>query len=396
MKPPVNSNDHKPTRPPRHITAAITGSGGWLAFDRYMELALYDPDAGYYGAGRARFGEGGDFDTAAETSALFGRTLAGQCAEVLAALKGGDIVELGPGSGRLAEVVLAELKALGMLPRRYLMVEPAPGMRAGQRERLENAHPDLAERLEWVDRLTHERLRGVILANEVIDALPCKCFRRAPGHWLERGVSSGAKRLRWEDRRADTALEKALDALQAELPWSLPDGYCSEIRANLDEFTGELAQSLEAGLVLLADYGLPRHELYLAERDEGTLGCHSGQRWHDDPFRRPGREDITAWVDFTAVKRSAEAAGLEAVGFASQAQFLLGARILELAGSPPAPEDAAALRRLMLPGGMGEAFKFLGLATEGIEAPSGFDGRNTLASLEPGLARDPAGQATSA
>ena len=393
MKPPVNSNDHKSSRPPRHITAAITGSGGWLAFDRYMELALYHPDEGYYGAGRARFGEGGDFDTAAETSALFGRALAGQCAEVLAALNGGDIVELGPGSGRLAEVVLAELKALGMLPRRYLLVEPAPGMRTGQRERLENAHPDLAERLEWVDRLTHERLRGVILANEVIDALPCKCFRRAPGHWLERGVSSGAKWLRWEDRPADTALEKALDALQAALPWSLPDGYCSEIRVNLDEFIGELAQSLEAGLVLLADYGLPRHELYLAERDEGTLGCHSGQHWHDDPFRRPGREDITAWVDFTAVRRSAEAAGLEAVGFASQAQFLLGAKILELAGSPPAPEDAAALRRLMLPGGMGEAFRFLGLSTEGIEAPSGFDGRNMLAALEPTRDREPAGQA---
>lgn len=370
--------------PPGHIAAAINETGGWLAFDRYMELALYHPDEGYYGAGRARIGEGGDFDTAAETSALFGRALAGQCAEVLAACNGGDIVEMGPGSGRLAEVVLGELKEAGKLPLRYLLVEPAPGMRALQQERLATAHSDLVERLEWVDRLTHERVRGVILANEVLDALPCKCFRRARGGWLERGVSLGAENgLRWEDRPADPALEQALDRLQAELSFTMPEGYCSEIRLNLDEFMGELARSLEAGLVLVADYGLPRRELYLAERGEGTLGCHFEQHWHDDPFRRPGGEDITAWVDFTAVRRSAEAAGLEVVGFTSQAQFLLAANILELAGSPPSAEDAAALRRLMLPGGMGEAFKFLGLATEGVRAPSGFGGRDLLASLDP-------------
>lgn len=378
-----------PQSPPRHIAAAIAESGGWLAFDRYMELALYHPEEGYYGAGRARIGEGGDFDTAAETSALFGRTLAGQCAEVLAACSGGDIVEMGPGSGRLAEVVLGELKEAGKLPLRYLLVEPAPGMRAVQQERLATTHPDLFERLEWVDRLTHERVRGVILANEVLDALPCRCFRRAKGAWLERGVSLGAEeRLRWEDRRADTALEEALDAMQADLHWNLPEGYCSEIRLNLYEFIAELAQSLEAGLVLLADYGLPRRELYLAERSEGTLGCHFEQHWHDDPFLRPGREDITAWVDFTAVARAAEAAGLRAVGFTNQAQFLLAANILELAGSPPSAEDAAAVRRLTLPGGMGEAFKFLGLATEGVGAPGGFGGRDLLASLEPARVRE--------
>ncbi|MDE0128331.1 MAG: SAM-dependent methyltransferase [Gammaproteobacteria bacterium] len=380
--------------PPGHIQAAITEAGGWLAFDRYMELALYHPEEGYYGAGRARFGEGGDFDTAAETSALFGRALAGQCAEVLAACSGGDIVELGPGSGRLAEVVLGKLKDAGKLPQRYLLIEPAPGLRAAQQQRLAGSHPDLVERLEWADRLTHERVRGVILANEVLDALPCKCFRRARDAWLERGVSLGGENgLGWEDRRAEPALALALDDLQAELSWNLPEGYCSEIRMNLDEFMGELAQSLDAGLVLLADYGLPRHELYLAERDQGTLGCHYGQHWHDDPFRRPGQEDITAWVDFTAVRRSAEAAGLEAVGFSNQAQFLMAANILEMAGSPPAPEDAAALRRLMLPGGMGEAFKFLGLAAGGIEAPGGFGERDLLASLEPARDPEPAAEA---
>ena len=383
--------------PPGHIQTAITEAGGWLAFDRYMELALYHPQEGYYGAGRARFGEGGDFDTAAETSALFGRAVAGQCAEVLAACSGGDIVELGPGSGRLAEVVLGELKNVGKLPQRYLLVEPAPGLRAVQRQRLAGSHPDLVKRLEWVDRLTHERIRGVILANEVLDALPCKCFRRDRDAWLERGVSlCGENGLGWEDRRADAALAQALDGLQAELPWILPEGYCSEIRMNMDEFMGELAQSLEVGLLLLADYGLPRHELYLAERDQGTLGCHSGQYWHDNPFRQPGQEDITAWVDFTAVRRSAEAAGLEAVGFSNQAQFLMAANILEMAGSTPAPEDAAAVGRLMLPGGMGEAFKFLGLATGGIKAPSGFGERDLLASLDPAHDPDPAAEAAGA
>ncbi len=383
--------------PPGHILAAIIEAGGWLAFDRYMELALYHPREGYYGAGRARFGEGGDFDTAAETSALFGRALAGQCAEVLAARPDGEIVELGPGSGRLAEVVLGELKKAGKLPQRYLLVEPAPGLRVVQQERLAGSHPDLVQRLEWVDRLTHERIRGMIIANEVLDALPCKCFRREQGVWLERGVSlGGEEELRWEDRRADPTLEQALDGLQAELPLALPDGYCSEIRLNLDEFMGELAQSLESGLVLLADYGLPRHELYLAERSEGTLGCHSGQHWHDDPFRRPGRDDITAWVDFTAVARAAEAAGLTTAGYTNQAQFLLAANILELAGSPPSAEDAAALRRLMLPGGMGEAFKFLGLATPGGAAPSGFGGRDLLASLDPARVPELAAEAAGA
>ena len=401
-----NSGTHCEPAPPQ-IAAAAREAGGWLRFDRYMELALYHPTEGYYAAGRARLGAGGDFDTAAETSALFGRALAGQCAEVLAACKGGDIAELGPGSGRLAEVVLAELKRAGRAPRRYILVEPAAGMRAAQRKRLLEAHPDLADRIRFCANLAGERIRGVILANEVIDALPCRCFRRTADDWLERGVSLRSGRPGWEDRPADSAFRRALEGLEAELPARLPEGYCSEMRVNLGSFMRELAAALEAGMVLLADYGLPRRELYLDERSAGTLGCHSGQRWHDDPFRRPGHEDIGAWVDFTALKRSAEDAGLRPLGFTTQAQFLLAAGILKLAGTPPAPEDAAALRRLLLPGGMGEAFKFLGLArgnedihgsegtlgNEGVppstgagrprsQVPSGFGGRSLLASLE--------------
>ena len=397
----VNNSGTQSEPAPRHIAAAVRDAGGWLRFDRYMELALYHPGEGYYAAGRARIGAGGDFDTAAETSALFGRALAGQCAEALAACGGGDIAELGPGSGRLAEVVLAELRRTRRLPRRYILVEPAAGMREAQRRRLLAAHPDLAGRLRFTGSLAGERIRGVILANEVIDALPCRCFRRAADGWLERGVSLRSGRPGWADRPADAGFRQTLERLEAELPARLPEGYCSEIRVNLGGFMRKIAAALEAGVVLLADYGLPRRELYLDERSSGTLGCHSGQRWHDDPFRQPGHEDIGAWVDFTAVKRSAEAAGLRALGFTTQAGFLLSAGILELAGSPPAPEDAAALRRLLLPGGMGEAFKFLGLArgnegtlgNEGVppssragsprsQVPSGFGGRDLLASLE--------------
>ncbi len=372
--------------PPRHIADALRDSGGWLPFDRYMELALYHPTEGYYGAGRARIGRGGDFDTAPETSALFGRVLAGQCAEILAACNGGDIAEVGPGSGKLAEVLLGELKRLGRLPRRYLLVERAPGMRSAQRERLRTAHPDLARRIHFSESLAGERIRGAILANEVIDALPCRCFRRGADGWMERGVGLCAGRPGWLERPADAALRQALDELQAELPARLPEGYCSEIRLCLDGFMGALGAALEEGVALLADYGLPRQELYMAERSAGTLGCHSQQHWHDDPFRQPGREDIGAWVDFTAVRRSAENAGLRAVGFATQAQFLMAAGILDRAGSPPTLEDATALRRLMLPGGMGEAFKFLGLAPQtsaSRERPSGFGGRDLLASLAP-------------
>ena len=415
-----NPETHSDSEPaPAHIAAAVRDAGGWLRFDRYMELALYHPSEGYYAAGRARLGAGGDFDTAAETSALFGRALAGQCAEVLAACNGGDIAELGPGSGRLAEAVLEELKRTGHLPRRYILVELAAGMREAQRRRLHDAHPDLADRIQFTGSLAGERIRGVVLANEVIDALPCRCFKRAADGWLERGVSLRSGRPGWADRPADAGFRQALERLEAELPARLPEGYCSEMRVNLGGFMRELAAALESGVVLIADYGLPRRELYLDERNAGTLGCHSGQRWHDDPFRRPGREDIGAWVDFTALKRSAEAAGLRALGFTTQAQFLLAAGILDLAGSPPAPEDAAALRRLLLPAGMGEAFKFLGLTrgsegthrnadTHGNEGilpstraqrgrasfprsrfvPSGFGGRDLLASLEPGLSSE--------
>jgi len=232
----MDASDHKSAGPPAFIANAATDAGGWMRFDRYMELALYHPGEGYYASGRARIGAGGDFDTAAETSALFGRALAGQCLEALDACGGGDIAELGPGSGRLAEVLLEELKRAGRLPDRYILVEHAAGMQAAQRERLLKAHPDLAGRLQFTDRLSGERIRGTILANEVIDALPCRCFRRTANGWLERGVGWSAHRLQWEDRPADTALREALEKLEAELPARLPEGYCSEIRVNLEPF----------------------------------------------------------------------------------------------------------------------------------------------------------------
>jgi SAM-dependent MidA family methyltransferase len=286
------------------IRDEIERQDGWMSFERYMEMALYEPGLGYYSAGSRKLGAEGDFVTAPEISPLFSRCLASQCAEILGALGGGDILELGAGSGIMAADVLAELREQSCLPRRYLILEVSADLRARQRATLQARVPDLMDRIFWLDAAA-EPIVGIVLANEVLDALPVQRFRIRGPHVNALGVSWQLGRLDWSEVRASRSLENTVRSIELTLGHPLPDGYTSEVNQRLAPWLQTLSQSLHRGVMLFIDYGLPRAQYYRAERMTGTLLCHYRHRFHDDPFRFPGLQDIGAWVDFSAVAASA-------------------------------------------------------------------------------------------
>jgi SAM-dependent MidA family methyltransferase len=357
----------------RHSEAAaafirehLAAAGGWLSFDRFMELALYAPGLGYYSAGSAKIGAQGDFVTAPEVSDLFSRCVARQCAEVLA-LTGGQILELGAGTGRMAAIVLETLADLGRLPDRYAILEVSADLAERQRARLGQLSPELRDRVIWLSSLPETPLRGVILANEVLDALPFHRLVTHRGRAHELGVGLEGSGFVWEAK--DTG---RFDSLIAELPAPLPEGYRSEVCLRTEPWLAGVGQCLESGALLLFDYGLPRAHYYHPQRTDGTLRCYFKHRAHDNPLINIAVQDITAWVDFTRVAEAAVAADLEVAGFATQAAFLLGTGIQELAAGAADETQRARLageaRRLLMPGEMGEAFKVMSLCRK-LEQP---------------------------
>ncbi|MDX1593298.1 MAG: SAM-dependent methyltransferase [Gammaproteobacteria bacterium] len=366
---------------------AIAEAGGALPFDRFMELALYAPGLGYYSAGARRFGRGGDFVTAPEVSSLFGRCLAAQAAEVLERLGGGDLLELGAGRGTLAADLLEALEARDRLPGRYLILDVSGALREEQRETLARRVPGLLDRVAWLDALPAGGFRGLVLGNEVADALPVSRFRLAGGRVLEAHVRQGADGgFAWSWPEAGGALASRVRALLDEVG-PLPDGYTSELCPRLEPWIASLAGALDAGALLLVDYGYPRREYYLPERVDGTLQCHYRHRAHDDPLRLAGLQDITAHVDFTALAEAGHAAGLAVAGYTTQAHFLLGCGLDALLGADDGDVTAARLARaseaktLVLPGEMGERFQVLAM-TRGVAGPwRGFALRDLRARL---------------
>lgn len=369
------------------ITEAIEAVGGALRFDHYMRMALYEPGLGYYSAGLPRFGAAGDFTTAPLVSPLFARTLARQCAAVLEAIGDGEILELGAGTGRMAADLLSELAALDRLPGRYRILEVSGALREEQRDTLTAADPELARRVEWLDRLPESGLRGVILANEVMDALPVRRFRRAGERLRELMVTAGGDGgFAWAERPADAAVVEAVTAIEADVG-AFADGYLSEWCPLLGPWVAALADAIVEGVALLIDYGYPRREYYHPDRRMGTLMCHYRHRAHDDPLVLPGLQDISAFVDFTAAARAGSEAGLDRLGYATQGHFLMGAGLPALLEEAAAgdPNRAAALaqqaKTLMFPDGMGERFKVLALGrgvTGGLAGFSLFDRRDRL------------------
>ncbi|NJD30935.1 MAG: SAM-dependent methyltransferase [Gammaproteobacteria bacterium] len=351
-----------------------------------MAMALYEPGLGYYSAGARKLGAAGDFITAPEVAPVFSRCVASQCAEVLTALGGGDVLELGAGSGAMAAVMLAELETLEALPARYWILDVSADLRERQRATIAAAVPHLLERVHWLDRLPREFV-GVVVANEVLDAMPVERFVVRGGDVLRLGVRRQDDRFAWAESRAPRGLREIVARIRQEAGADWPEGYTSEVNAGLWPWLDSVAASVRRGVLLFVDYGLPRRELYAAERREGTLLCHFRHRFHDDPFTRVGLQDITAWVDFTAVAEAAEAGGLAVVGYTTQAHFLIGndlERHLSDVSRIDLVQRVNLSRQAMLltlPGEMGERFKVIALA-KGCDAPlRGFavrDLRHTL------------------
>jgi SAM-dependent MidA family methyltransferase len=363
------------------IRDRIRAAGGWIPFEQFMELALYAPGLGYYSAGSVKLGSGGDFVTAPEVSDLFSRCVARQCAQVLA--DGGEILELGAGTGRMAAVILESLAAVGALPSRYSILEVSADLAERQKERLMQLPREIRERVRWLERLPQPPISGVILANEVLDALACRRFTLRDGALREVGVAqaggmTSAPAAAFIEREVAPAeeLASAWAAVAAELPSPLVDGYTSELCTRVGPWIAGVAASLDRGLMLMFDYGLPRVHYYHPQRSAGTLRCHFKQRVHDDPYCNIGVQDITAWVDFTRVAEAALACGLEVAGFCTQAAFLLATGIEQLLAESTETREHARLageaRRLLLPGEMGEAFKVMALTRQCDAALSGF------------------------
>ncbi len=365
-QPPAEAVAHS-RRLLREITALIEARHGPIPFSDYMDLCLYAPGLGYYSAGASKFGEAGDFVTAPELGPLFGRCLARQCGQILARLDGGDILELGAGSGRLAVDLLLALEAAGSLPGRYRILETSADLRQRQQQCIEGLIPHLGGRVDWLDR-PPAAFRGVILANEVLDALPVDCFRIHDGQVLARKVALEEGRLCWQSEpEPDRELARQVRALAGRAGIHLAEGYAGEFSPRLRGWLEQITAGLDSGVLLLIDYGGSRAEVWHPGRVDGSLRCYYRHRLHDDPFFLPGLQDLTSDVDFTAVAEAGETLGLALEGYVTQAHGLINLGIEEILQAGMREDPDAALRwagqarRLMLPGEMGERFKMMAL-----------------------------------
>ncbi len=341
------------------IQDEIARAGGALPFARFMELALYAPGLGYYSAGHRKFGAAGDFVTAPEMGNLLAHCLARNIAPVLRELTDGDLLEAGAGSGALAADLLLALADIEQLPRRYFILEVSAELRARQRATLAQRAAHLAGRVHWLDELP-PAFRGVVLGNELLDAMPVARFRVANGALREQCVAWERDRFVWREAPPGAEWESVVARRIAPLP--LPDGYNSEIGLAAEGWVRTVAERLAAGVLLLIDYGFPRPEYYHPQRAHGTLMCHYRQRAHSDPLILVGLQDITAHIDFTAVAEAAHDAGLDILGYTSQGQFLLASGITGLANvaDPRARLTLAQeIKKLTLPHEMGELFKVI-------------------------------------
>jgi SAM-dependent MidA family methyltransferase len=350
-----------------HIAKAIEAAGGWLGFDQFMALALYAPQLGYYANDSRKFGlmpagvkgGGSDFVTAPELSPRFGLALARQVAQALQASGTAEVWEFGAGSGALA---LQLLDALGPQIERYTIVDLSGSLRERQRERLA-AH---AGKVQWVSELPG-KMRGVVVGNEVLDAMPVKLLARLDGAWHERGVVMHEGRFTYADQ--STELRPPL-----EIPGN--HDYLTEIHPQAEGFIGTLADRLETGAVFLLDYGFPEHEYYHPQRSMGTLMCHRGHLADADALLEVGSKDITAHVNFTGIALAGQAAGLPVAGYTSQGRFLLNCGLLAGMDGLDGPQSStlaerAMVQKLVNEHEMGELFKVIAFATENVKSADG-------------------------
>jgi SAM-dependent MidA family methyltransferase len=344
------------------VAAAIGEAGGWISFADYMGAVLYAPGLGYYSAGARKFGAAGDFVTAPELTPLFGAALAAAAAEVIERLPDAELIELGPGTGRLAADLLNALGAKGRLPQHCRLLEVSADLAARQRACLQEKAPAMLPRVDWIETLP-TRWRGLMIANEVLDAVPPHVVARQRGAWLERGVCVADDRLALADRPLSPGALR--DAAAAVFP---PDGdYVSEINPAAQALIRSLAERCDAGMLLVIDYGFPAAEYYHPQRAGGTVVAHYRHRVVHDPLFLPGLSDLSSHVDFSAIARAGVAGGMSVGGYATQARFLVNCGILDALAACGDPQSAAYLRqaaavqKLLSPAEMGELFKVLAL-----------------------------------
>ena len=351
------------------ICAEIATAGGWIPFTRYMELALYAPGMGYYCGGAAKFGGTGDFVTAPEISPLFGKAVAQQGVQVLECMgeNSNNILEFGAGSGKLALDLLLEMEKLERLPKHYFILEVSGELQNRQKELFEKLAPHLLSRVDWLEHLP-AKFEGLILANEVLDAMPVHLVVWRGTNLFERGVAWNGRALEWSDH---ILVNRELFKVARELsPQINSDGenvgtYVSEISLSTRRFMRSLAGILQQGAIVLIDYGFGYSEYYHSQRNRGTLMCHYRHHAHEDPFYFPGLQDITSHVDFSAIAQVATAEGLELLGYTSQAHFLINCGITEILARIPAENAgdflplANQLQKLVSPAEMGELFKVI-------------------------------------
>ncbi|HGG59688.1 MAG TPA: hypothetical protein ENK26_07190 [Gammaproteobacteria bacterium] len=363
------------------IAGEIEANGGAISFYRFMEMALYQPGLGYYMAGARKFGEQGDFVTAAEISPLFSQCLANQCRQVLEQFeRPACILEIGAGSGRMAADILARLARLDCLPDHYYILELSAELRERQQGTIAETVPHLSGSVRWLESLEGLQLHGVILANEVLDAMPVRRFRQTEEELFEMTVSGDATGFHWSKTPADGALRQRVARIQRAIgdPWLLP--YESEINPALEGWMAMIGDTLQRGVALLIDYGYTASEYYHPERRDGSLIGHYRHRVTTDPFLYPGLQDITASVDFSSVRDAGESAGLTLAGYTTQAQFLMSAGLPELyaeimeQNADPASrfELARQIKMLTLPSEMGERFQVMAFSNDFQTPLSGF------------------------
>lgn len=342
----------------RHIREAIAAAGGWIGFDRFMALALYAPGLGYYSRDSRKFGlmpeSGSDFVTAPELSPLFGRALARQVEQALQAADSSEVWEFGAGSGALAAQLL---ESLGERVERYTIVDLSGSLRERQRERL----AAFGDTVRWVDRLPDE-ISGVVIGNELLDAMPVQLLHFDGQRWHERGVASDGERFAWADRETD---------LRPPVEGPFAPGTVTEIHPQARAFVATLAERLQRGAAFFIDYGFPEHEYWHPQRRGGTLMCHRLHRSDDDPLVEVGEKDITAHVDFTGIALAAQDAGLDVIGYTTQARFLMNCGLMEMLQGADLRTTANA-QKLLTEHEMGELFKVIGLSKGITIDPIGF------------------------
>jgi len=363
------------------IKREITDAGGWIDFEHYMQLALYAPGLGYYTAGAQKFGEQGDFITSPEISPLFAQTLANPIAKLLAKIPAAKIIEFGAGSGKLAADLLLALQTLKKLPDEYLIIELSAELQQRQREIILQKAPDLLDRVQWLSHLPETSINAIVIANEVLDAMPVKRFTLKDKRIKLLGVEVCEQTLKLSYKEADEKIKDKVDLLEIEID-NADLVYSSEINLQIRPWVKSLSQCINIGAVYLIDYGYPRSEYYSEERHMGSFLGYYRHRSIDAPLWYPGLQDLTAFVDFTEVAEAAIENGFDVDGFTSQGNFLINAGLAGVVENVKTDTDIQRLqivqqmKTLSLPGEMGERFKVIGLSKGLDENVPGFELRD--------------------